>query len=754
MRRIRSWLAAHDPGWYAAHRAVRAAVVVPTVFALGSVVIADAQLATFGAFGSFALLLFVDFPGNRGSRLAAYLMLGVSGVVLISLGTLASRVSWLAVAAMAVAGFAVLFAGVISSVIAAAGRAALLTFILAVMLPGDPGDILPRLAGWAMAMAVAIPVALLVWPTTHQNQLRMRTAAACRALSAMLHPEQPPPGGGDSLVAVITAVDALRAAFRASAARPVALSTGSRLLMRVVDELEWLTTVVVNACSDAPEQWPEAGLRLRLACADVLVACARVLDHGGSGPSRDELEECLARLDQRRTEIADATVDALKSATQAALVDAGPARAAAVAGDLDRPLYAAHQLGYAVDLTGRTTAVIGAADARSWFARLAGRRPSGAMTGELAAAEQIAAGHLASHSVWLQNSLRGAAGLAGAVLIARVSGAQHGFWVVLGALSVLRSNALSTGATALRALAGTVAGFVFGALLIAAIGTDHAVLWPLLPIVVLIAAFTPDAISFTAGQAAFTVVVIILFNIIAPEGWTIGLLRIEDVAFGCAASLAAGLLFWPRGAAAALGQAVSDGYRSSAAYLLESVRYVAGYGGRPFTAHQRARAAAWRLDDALRQYLAERGSKHVVLEKVTTLTNGAGRLRLAGEAIVRLQRGDESVSADGLEAPARLLASRADDVASWYESLAGALSGAATEIPPVGPPVRTGDGDESFLDVLIPSVRGCGDAQRARNAERLLWSAQYLGDVNLLRGELIEPAAEVRQARRRPLWAR
>ena len=108
-------MAARDPGWYAAHRAVRAAVVVPVVFALGSVVIADAQLATFGAFGSFALLLFVDFPGSRGSRLAAYLMLGVTGVVLISVGTLASRVSWLAVAAMAVAAFGVLFAGVISS---------------------------------------------------------------------------------------------------------------------------------------------------------------------------------------------------------------------------------------------------------------------------------------------------------------------------------------------------------------------------------------------------------------------------------------------------------------------------------------------------------------------------------------------------------------------------------------------------------------------------------------------------------------
>ena len=40
-------------------------------------------------------------------------------------------------------------------------------------------------------------------------------------------------------------------------------------------------------------------------------------------------------------------------------------------------------------------------------------------------------------SVWLQNSLRGAAGLAIAVYIAQRTGVQHGFWVVLGTLSVL-----------------------------------------------------------------------------------------------------------------------------------------------------------------------------------------------------------------------------------------------------------------------------------------------------------------------------
>ena len=50
--------------------------------------------------------------------------------------------------------------------------------------------------------------------------------------------------------------------------------------------------------------------------------------------------------------------------------------------------------------------------------------------------------------MWFQNSLRGALGLALAVLLADLTDIAHGFWVVLGAMSVLRTTALTTGATA------------------------------------------------------------------------------------------------------------------------------------------------------------------------------------------------------------------------------------------------------------------------------------------------------------------
>ena len=113
------------------------------------------------------------------------------------------------------------------------------------------------------------------------------------------------------------------------------------------------------------------------------------------------------------------------------------------------------------------------------------------------------------------------------------------------------------------------------------------------------------------------------------------MLRVEDVALGCAASLVAGVLFWPRGAAAALGAAYAEAYRASA--RLPAASRSTSLTGASAAARRRrapiATAAGIRLDDALRQYLAEQGAKHVPLESVTALANGATRLRLAGAAI-------------------------------------------------------------------------------------------------------------------------
>src|SRR3954469_20437832 len=135
--RLWDWLGRHDRDYAALRRAGRTAILMPAMFAFGDKGIDNAALATFAAFGTFAMLLLVDFPGPIRSRLQAQAALGVAGCVLVVLGTLASRNIVVSVVAMALVAFAILFAGVVSSVLAAATTSMLLAFILPVSLPGD-----------------------------------------------------------------------------------------------------------------------------------------------------------------------------------------------------------------------------------------------------------------------------------------------------------------------------------------------------------------------------------------------------------------------------------------------------------------------------------------------------------------------------------------------------------------------------------------------------------------------------------------
>jgi hypothetical protein len=85
-------------------RGVRAAIVLPLLFALSLVVIGKPGMAGFTVFGTFAHLVMVDYSTSKAARLAESGTLTVLGAVLVTLGTGASTNLWLAVASAAGAG--------------------------------------------------------------------------------------------------------------------------------------------------------------------------------------------------------------------------------------------------------------------------------------------------------------------------------------------------------------------------------------------------------------------------------------------------------------------------------------------------------------------------------------------------------------------------------------------------------------------------------------------------------------------------
>jgi uncharacterized membrane protein YccC len=647
-----------DPGYNALHAAVRTALVVPVAFAIGEVV-GNADTALFAGFGAFALLLFCEFSGPPRVQLVAYAVLTVAGAALITIGTLLSQSPALVAAgAMAVVGFVVIFAGIVNKYLAAAANAALLSFILPVMVPAGAGNIPARLAGWAIGCGLAIAARMLLWPTRAADPIRVGAANACRALADVVAgPHEP-----DREDAAVGAVDAVRNRFVATPFRPTGSAGSSAALASLVDELTWLPALAVLAPGDGAEAETVRG-----ASVDVLRESAARLAGDAGTIELDRLvsarKDVLDRLFRRLADPGTPDNDTLRNSLQGT--------------------WRLQALSYTTQRIGELARIV---------AGPAARRPDHVV----ASVRRLVADHTNLKSVWLRNALRAAAGLTFAVLLARLANLQHAFWIVLGSLSVLRSSALRTGASALQALIGTAIGIVVGGAIVLAIGGDRILLWVVLPPAVLLAAYAPRAISFAAGQAGFTVALVILFNLIAPSGWKVGLVRIEDIAFGVVISVAVGLLFWPRGATAALRNRLDEAYQAGATYLATSVsRVFDGGTSEPLTAPRQEAVARERLlDAAVRQFVTERAAPPNHADDVATLLAGAISLRVSGDSLANLAQQVEGTPRPAVASDVR---ADVDDVRVWYTALGSALAMRAA--PPAPTTALAAPSDDVLADV-------------------------------------------------------
>jgi uncharacterized membrane protein YccC len=766
------------PAWWpvwsvpSALRALRAVLVIPPLFALTYEGIGNAQMATFTAFGGFASLVVASFGGSRRDKTVAHLGLAVIGSIGLIIGTSVSGVKWLAVLVTIPVAFGIFFAGVAGPNAASGVTAALFPYVLSVVTPGTVSVIPDRLAGWWLASVVSTVAVLVLSPRSPGDRLRAAAAGSARALAARLEASVRGTASTADHDAYQAAKHALMNAFDSTPYRPTGLATPDQALASVVQLLEWCTALIADATEGHPnlDRAAPSDRELFAASAAVLRQTGDLLaDQDGSAalPDLDELE--------RRREASAAyhrsAPDGNHDSTEAAARHAFHAQAISIA---VRALVADTLIA-----TRRADPETIAARRRGWF----GAAPEGTAAERRAAALSGALGVLVRHasirSVWFQNGLRGSLALAAAVAVADVSGVQHGFWVVLGTLSVLRTNASSTGSTALRALGGTAVGFVVGALLLIGIGTSPAALWTALPIAIAVAAYAPGALPFAFGQAAFTIVIVVLFNLLAPVGWTVGLLRIEDVAIGCTVSLVIGVLFWPRGAASVVGDDLADAFRRGAAYLTQAVDWALGTRPEPPDTGTAAVTAGIRLDEALRAFLAEQGTKQLSKQDLWMLVMATIRLRLTAYSLADLQapaHARQHHHQRGMAYARHMLAEAAADLGAFYERIAVLVGRPVAHevLIPVTVPAFTGlDGYE---DRRLPAetngadginvIEGTGGSDEGKAGEdedpvriitsnhhpHLLWVHEHLQHLSSHAGMITGPATHVAEQRRLPWW--
>jgi uncharacterized membrane protein YccC len=748
MRMAQQWWKSLKPAWSeaAAMRAARATVVIPSLFAITYKVVGDPQMALFATFGGFATLTIANFGGSRRDKLTAHVGLAATGCLALIIGTLVSGTTWLAAVVTVPVAFAIFFAGIGGPNAASGSTAAMFAYVLPVASVGTAATIPSRLEGWLLASAAGTIAVLLFSPRNPGSRLRAAAADLAGELAGRVRAA----AGGESTKpeAMRAAKERLLAAFTAAPYRPTGLATSDQALSRLVQLLEWGVTQAGDAFDGH---------------IDLTKSCLA---------DRQLLRTAAAMFDDTRALLAGQAADpdfaALEAARAGSAAQLG--ELSGRAGEPDSRLAAAQAVhAQAIAIVARSAA----ADAL-----IASRRASVDTTVDellrtsavpgIAGAVALVRRHATFRSVWFLNSLRGAVALAAAVAVADLSGVQHGFWVVLGTLSVLRTSAASTGATAWRGLAGTVVGFVIGAALLVGIGTNPDALWAVLPVAVLVAAYAPGTTPFPVGQAAFTVTIVVLFNLLAPVGWTVGLLRIEDVAIGCAVSLAVGVLFWPRGASAVVASDLADAFRSGAAYLTEAVDWALSELMVPPSAAFSAASAAVRLDDAMRGFLTEQGSKRLGKEELWTLINASSRIRLTAYTLAGLRtatpakEGDFGGACLPLEgsdeyagAPACVsLRAETAVLAAFYDAIADEVSHpqsgqlSLVPLPPVlGPamPRHEPGGNGSGAPGSIAPARQLPHPH-------LLWVQEHLHHLSLSAQMVSEPALHVAKIRQHPWW--
>ena len=589
-------LTIRDPGHIGRRRGIRAAIALPVALAVTLNVVDDHTGAVFAALGCAAMLITADFAGTLQRRLRAYLLTGLIVTPVILLGWAASHTVVSAVVTTLVVAFGIAFVSLLRGTFAVGAPAVMLTFVVAITLGGPVEAVPGYLEAWWIAVAVSTIAALTIVPRDVRAPIRKalsdtlaRGAAAVRAIwvdGSALHD-----------------VDARLAQLRASVERLDSVYDGNPFRPSGATQHDRALTLLVNH-----------------------VNSAALLLSGTVDPQAQRAD--LPQL-EGRSKIAADLATALDDVSRAVLDATAVPSAAALDAARDRHRTSLEMWVLASTQAGVDPHVVGEAVRADHLLRMAalmgeqmvalGREFNGAAPEDLEYEPPIPrqplsalmVAHLNVGSPWLRTALRTAIGLSLAVLVVQLTGLAHGFWVLLGVLSVLRYDGAGTRRLAIPAIVGTVIGVLIATVLLFSFGTHSIVLWAFLPAAVFLAAWAPIAVSFPVGQAAFSGFILIALGIIAwPPNLTTGLIRIEDILIGIVVALVVGLLMWPRGALGALHSEIADGLRASTAYLSLAVRALTEFVDPRDIAHARleARAASERASDTYDMAIMQRGT--------------------------------------------------------------------------------------------------------------------------------------------------
>jgi uncharacterized membrane protein YccC len=580
----------------AQRRAVRAGIGATIAFYLSWIVIDDAMLAVFATFSVIGLLVLADFGGDLRRQARSYVLATLLAASLVALGTAVSENTFAAAGLLFVVALCVSLSTAVGRNVASGANGVLLFFLVACAVPAPLDALDSRVAGVLLGGCISLLAVLTIWPKSPPDRLRPALADAIDTLAR--HIGRLSQGRED---ATYSFTEPLRDAL--ANAGPDHLAVGERPTLATERDYAQLrmghglsrAQLMLERLSKRPAPPPgvaDAEGILARELRQVLHTTAAALRGEGPAPAVDVAFDA-GRAHRERTDAALVRELALGRADDTLAVGADRS---VLAGELSTSVGGVITDARVVVGTDRFPVRVGS---------MSGGRERH-VEAVLDRLVTIVSSTLSTRSVVLQNSLRLALGLSLARLVGGLLDVENGFWVLFATLSVMRTNAVQTGASALQAVLGTLIGFAVGLPLLLAIGTSGDVYLYILPIVTVVGLLA-GSINVVWGQAGFTVLVSVLFNLVEPIGWEIGVIRLQDVVLGAAAGVVLGLAAWPRGAAGQLAQSLADAIEACGDLVAATVQRRLRPVGVEQLSHLRshARAKALRADGVLAVFFTE-----------------------------------------------------------------------------------------------------------------------------------------------------
>ena len=520
---------------------MRTTVAVVAALAIALAAIPGSPGVVMAAFGVFAFVATADFGGSIRRRVDAFVGCAIVGVPLIAIGTAVSGSVPAIIAVTFVVTASLAYLALLRGTVASAVPALTIVYIVSVMVTGSLDDLGVMLVGFAIALSVGLAATLVVFP---HRSLRPITHACAGALRTLADAQERRAAGGVlDRAALQSALDGIRSAYLGNPFRSTGLHRSDRALFILVGQLQ---TLLAGLLRVDPSESVSLALtpsgELTKVSARTLASLADDIERRSGTPSADPVGRLwVAQWDNAVRLVADPSqgpnTDRLKT-----VIDAFPTRLMALA---------------TIRLTILVRRILQLPDEDFDSYPIAVPQPPDASPWRQLRAQ------LTLTSPWLRTALRTGAALAAASAVVEIVGLSHGFWVLLGALAVLRSDSSQTLRTSLAALAGTFVGALIGGGLLLVLAPDRWLYALLVVATAFLAVYSQGTLGLVVSQAIFSLYVIVVFSFVDwPPDLSTAAARLEDIMIGVVVSLVVAVLLWPQGVYAGLGRNVVDAIAS------------------------------------------------------------------------------------------------------------------------------------------------------------------------------------------------